>query len=292
MRRGKRPSWLVQRAPRPEDLSQMAALLQQHGLHTVCGEARCPNQGECFAQRTATFMILGNVCTRDCGFCSVSPGEPAPPDAEEPQRVAQAVKDLGLRHVVVTSVTRDDLRDGGAQHFAATIEAIRADLPQAIIEILIPDLKGDVNALQIILEVRPHIVGHNLETIARLYPMVRPQADYSRSLHILARAKKNGSGILTKSALMLGLGESLEEVELALKDLRGASCDLLALGQYLQPTFRQVPVRAFISPPVFTQLKQRAEELGFACVTSAPFVRSSYHSEEAYRQIQRALDCQ
>jgi lipoic acid synthetase len=262
----------------------MQALLQEHGLHTVCEEARCPNQGECFAQQTATFMILGRTCTRDCAFCSVSPGVPAPLDPEEPLRVARASKELGLVHVVVTSVTRDDLQDGGAQHFAATIEAIRSHLPHAIIEVLIPDLKGDKVALEGILAARPHILGHNLETVPRLYPLIRPQADYDRSLRVLALARQKGNGILTKSGLMLGLGESIAEVEKVLQDLRGASCDLLALGQYLQPTPRQAPVRAFIPPSAFSQLKERAEELGFAYVASAPFVRSSYHSEEAYRQ--------
>ena len=283
--RGRRPSWLVQRAPKPEDLTRMAALLKEHGLHTVCEEARCPNQGECFSQRTATFMILGKVCTRDCAFCSVSPGTPVSPDPEEPLRVARAAKALGLAHVVVTSVTRDDLKDGGAHHFASTIHAIRDLLPQSAIEVLIPDLQGDAAPLEVILEARPHILGHNLETVPRLYPPIRPQADYARSLRILSLAKEKGRGILTKSGLMLGLGETIKEVEKVMVDLRGASCDLLALGQYLQPTPRQAPVKAHIHPAIFSQLKQKAEKLGFAHVASAPFVRSSYHSEEAYQQI-------
>lgn len=289
MARGKRPPWLVQRAPRPEDLSAMATLLQGHRLHTVCEEARCPNQGECFAHGAATFMILGKVCTRDCGFCSVTPGVPASLDPGEPLRVAHAAQDLRLRHVVVTSVTRDDLPDGGAQHFAAAIEAIRALLPQAIIEVLIPDLQGKLEALQAILDAKPHILGHNLETVPRLYPLVRPQADYGRSLHLLALAKERGDGPFTKSGLMLGLGESLREVEEVLEDLRKVSCDLLSLGQYLQPTPRQIPVQAFIPPSLFFELKEKGEELGFASVTSAPFVRSSYHSEEAYQQLQEVL---
>ncbi len=283
--RGRRPSWLVQRAPKPEDLTRMAALLKEHGLHTVCEEARCPNQGECFSQRTATFMILGKVCTRDCAFCSVSPGTPVSPDPEEPLRVARAAKALGLAHVVVTSVTRDDLKDGGAHHFASTIHAIRDLLPQSAIEVLIPDLQGDAAPLEVILEARPHILGHNLETVPRLYPPIRPQADYARSLRILSLAKEKGRGILTKSGLMLGLGETIKEVEEVMVDLRGASCDLLALGQYLQPTPRQTPVKGHIHPAIFSQLKQKAEKLGFAHVASAPFVRSSYHSEEAYQQI-------
>ena len=289
MRRKERPSWLVQRAPRPEDLSRMAGLLAEYGLHTVCEEARCPNQGECFGRRTATFMILGNLCTRDCAFCSVSSGKPLPPDASEPLRVAQAAKDLGLRHVVVTSVTRDDLRDGGAQHFASTIRAIRTLLPQAIVEVLIPDLEGDEEALQMILQAGPHILGHNLETVPRLYPLVRPQAHYERSLHLLAFAKTKGGGILTKSGLMLGLGESMEEVEGVMEDLRRASCDLLSLGQYLQPTSRQVPVQDFIPPEIFSRFEEKGRQLGFANVASAPFVRSSYHSEEAYQKIQEVL---
>jgi len=267
----------------------MAGLLAEYGLHTVCEEARCPNQGECFGRRTATFMILGNLCTRDCAFCSVSSGKPLPPDASEPLRVAQAAKDLGLRHVVVTSVTRDDLRDGGARHFASTIRAIRTLLPQAIVEVLIPDLEGDEEALQMILQAGPHILGHNLETIPRLYPLVRPQAHYERSLHLLAFAKTKGGGILTKSGLMLGLGESTEEVEGVMEDLRRASCDLLSLGQYLQPTSRQVPVQDFIPPEIFSRFEEKGRQLGFANVASAPFVRSSYHSEEAYQKIQEVL---
>ena len=286
MTREKRPSWLTQKAPRPEDLSRMAALLREYGLHTVCEEARCPNQGECFARRTATFMILGNLCTRDCAFCSVSPGEPLPLDVEEPQRVAHAAKDLGLRHVVVTSVTRDDLNDGGAQHFASTIRAIHTLLPEAIVEVLIPDLEGNEEALQAILHARPHIVGHNLETVPRLYPWVRPQADYERSLRLLALAKVQAREIFTKSGLMLGLGESMGEVEKVMEDLRRASCDLLSLGQYLRPTSRQIPVQDFIPPDIFSRFEKKGRELGFANVASAPFVRSSYHSEEAYQQIQ------
>ena len=283
--RARRPSWLVQRAPKSEDLRRIAALLEEHGLHTVCEEARCPNQGECFSQRTATFMIMGKVCTRDCAFCSVSSGTPVSLDLEEPLRVARAAKALELAHVVVTSVTRDDLKDGGAQHFASTICAIRDLLPQSVIEILIPDLQGDTASLQAILQAKPHILGHNLETIPRLYPLVRPQADYARSLRVLALAKEKGRGVLTKSGFMLGLGETIGEAEKVMEDLRGASCDLLALGQYLQPTPRQIPVEAHIHPAIFSQLKEKAERLGFAHVASAPFVRSSYHSEEAYRQL-------
>jgi lipoyl synthase len=286
MAREKRPSWLVQKAPRPEDLSRMAALIEEYGLHTVCEAARCPNQGECFSHHTATFMILGNRCTRRCAFCSVSPGEPLPLDGNEPVRVAQAARDLGLRHVVVTSVTRDDLPDGGAGHFAATIEAIRTLLPHVITEVLIPDLQGREEALEAILQATPTILGHNLETIPRLYPLVRPQADYERSLALLGRAKRKGRKVLTKSGLMLGLGESLSEVERVMEDLRKASCDLLSLGQYLQPTPGQIAVDSYIPPHIFSQLKVKGEQLGFANVASAPFVRSSYHSEEAYQQIQ------
>jgi lipoic acid synthetase len=267
----------------------MAALLDSYGLHTVCEEARCPNQGECFANRTATFMILGNRCTRDCAFCSVSPGEPLPLDANEPLRVAQAAEELGLRHAVVTSVTRDDLPDGGAQHFASTVEAIRTLLPQAIIEVLIPDLQGNEGALETLLQARPHILGHNLETVPRLYPMVRPQADYDRSLRLLSLAKAKGRGILTKSGLMLGLGESTGEVEEVMEDLRRASCDLLSLGQYLQPTPRQIPVQSFIPPHIFSQLQEKGSQFGFANVASAPFVRSSYHSQETYQQIRKVF---
>jgi len=284
-----KPEWLKVRPPGDGSWADVRRTLDRGGLHTVCEEARCPNQGECFSQRTATFMILGKVCTRDCAFCSVSPGTPVSPDPEEPLRVARAAKALGLAHVVVTSVTRDDLKDGGAHHFASTIHAIRDLLPQSAIEVLIPDLQGDAAPLEVILEARPHILGHNLETVPRLYPMVRPQADYDRSLRLLSLAKAKGRGILTKSGLMLGLGESTGEVEEVMEDLRRASCDLLSLGQYLQPTPRQIPVQSFIPPHIFSQLQERGSQFGFANVASAPFVRSSYHSQETYQQIRKVF---
>jgi len=284
---GKRPPWLVQKAPRPEDLSRMKSILARHRLNTVCREARCPNQGECFARGTATFMILGNVCTRNCSFCSVYPGRPIPPDPEEPLRVARAAEELQLRHVVVTSVTRDDLEDGGAGYFAQTIRKIRSALPSATIEVLIPDFQGQESALQMVLEAGPDILGHNLETVPRLYPLVRPRADYLQSLHVLRQACEKGRGVLTKSALLLGLGETVAEVEGVMQDLRGVGCSILALGQYLQPTPLQTPVREFIPPSIFSMLGRMAEEKGFVHVISAPLVRSSYHSEEIWERAGR-----
>jgi lipoyl synthase len=277
---GPQPPWLWQPVSTAAEalVAEMEALLQGLGLYTVCQEARCPNVAECFGQGTATFLILGPACTRGCRFCAVAHGRAAPPDPSEPSRVAQAAARLGLEHVVLTSVTRDDLPDGGAQHWAATIGAVRRRCPQAAIEALIPDLGGSLSALQTVLEAQPGVLNHNLETVPRLYATVRPGAGYERSLRLLARAKEACPGLLTKSGLMLGLGERTAEVLRVLADLRQVGCDLLTLGQYLQPTAAQLPVARYLSPEEFQEYRSRAEEMGFRAVAASPLVRSSHQA--------------
>jgi lipoic acid synthetase len=274
------PSWLWRRisAEREEAVRRMEQLLSDLGLHTVCQEALCPNLPECFGQGTATFMILGDVCTRNCRFCAVKKGRPQPPDPEEPERVAEAAVRLHLQHVVVTSVTRDDLPDGGAGHFAATVRAVRRRLPGARVEVLIPDFRGSLAALETVLDAGPDVVNHNVETVPRLYPVIRPQADYRRSLGVLSWVKARSPQTATKSGLMLGLGEQVAEVLQVLYDLREAGCDLLTLGQYLQPTERQSPVARYISPEEFAEYRAKAEAMGFRGVAAGPLVRSSYQA--------------
>lgn len=255
-------------------------LLDQLGLNTVCQNAHCPNLGECFSRGTATFMIMGDVCTRNCGFCAVEKGGSGPLDPGEPVRVARAAKELGLSHVVVTSVTRDDLPDGGANHFVETIHAIRQVLPSAKVEVLIPDFKGSLRDLKRVVEARPDVLNHNLETVPRLYPWVRPQADYSRSLEVLGAAKRFDEAIITKSGLMLGLSEEKVEVLDTMEDLRSVGCDLLTLGQYLAPSEDHLPVARFVPPEEFQELKLKGEKMGFLGVASAPLVRSSYRAGE------------
>lgn len=274
------PSWIKRRFPPQEEWESVQRLLRTLALHTVCESARCPNIGECFRRGTATFLILGNVCTRSCRFCAVAKGTPGPLDPEEPERVAEAAQRLNLKHVVVTSVTRDDLPDGGAGHFAATIGAIRRVLPQATVEVLVPDFQGKEEALDTVLAARPDVLNHNVETVPRLYPSVRPQAHYERSLWLLKRAKEKAPGILTKSGLMVGLGETREEVEGVLRDLRGVQCDIVTIGQYLRPSVRHLPVAAYIPPEEFAYYREYALRLGFLGVASGPFVRSSYRAEE------------
>ena len=260
----------------------MEHLLADLGLHTVCQEARCPNMAECFGRGTATFMILGDTCTRGCRFCAVNHGRPGPPvsiDPREPERVAEAAARLGLRHVVITSVTRDDLSDSGAGQFAATVQAVRRQRPEATEEVLIPDLNGSHAALETVLDARPDVLNHNLETVPRLYPQVRPQANYRRSLEVLAWTKALAPQTVTKSGLMLGLGERTAEVLQALYDLRKVRCDLLTLGQYLQPTDRQLPVTRYVPPKEFEWYKEKAKEIGFRGVVSGPLVRSSHRAE-------------
>lgn len=261
------------------------ALLEGLGLDTVCLSAACPNLGECFARRTATFLILGPVCTRNCRFCAVPKGTPRPVDPGEPRRVALAAAELQLRHVVITSVTRDDLPDGGAGQFAATVTAVREALPEATVEVLTPDFRGRPAALEKVMAAGPRVFNHNVETVPRLYPAARPQADYRRSLEVLRRAKEMRPGILTKSGLMVGLGEREEEVLAVLADLRSAGCDAVTIGQYLRPSKAHLPVREYLTPETFARYRARAREMGFRYVASGPLVRSSYLAEDALRAL-------
>ncbi len=285
----KKPDWLRVRSNTGEENRKVVEMLRGLSLHTVCEEANCPNCGECFHKRTATFMILGNNCTRNCTFCTVTKGRPVPVDPEEPKHVAAAVKELGLKHVVITSVTRDDLPDGGAGHFANVIRAIKDAFLQnpPIIEVLIPDFKGDEAALSTVVAARPHIINHNVETAPRLYPEVRPMAVYERSLELLARAKKEAPEIYTKSGVMVGLGEAHGEVIAVMKDLREIGCDILTIGQYLAPSKLHHPVVAYVAPEEFAAYKQEAEALGFLYAASAPLVRSSYMAGEAFEAIRQ-----
>jgi lipoic acid synthetase len=281
-----KPEWLRRKLPDPEAMSKMRSLLQRHGLNTVCQEALCPNQGECFGQGTATFLILGKTCTRNCTFCAIpTEAHPPAPDPEEPGRIAQASAELGLNHVVITSVTRDDLEDGGASHFARTVRALRNTKPEIIVEVLIPDFQGSAEALKTVMDSGPDILNHNLETVPRLYPEVRPQAVYPRSLELLKRAKEISPAGITKSGLMLGLGEEKEEVLRVMAGLREASCDLLTLGQYLRPSGKHHPVARYVTPDEFDALGQEGEEMGFKAVFSAPLVRSSFHAAEIFKKI-------
>jgi len=273
------PSWLKRTLPRGNGNYFTHDLLRELRLETVCENARCPNRAECYARRTATFMILGNICTRPCGFCSVPRGQPEELEADEPDRVALAAFRLGLRHVVITSVTRDDLPDGGADHFYRCIRAVR-DKTGAVVEVLTPDFLGDERAINRVLEARPEVYNHNMETVPRLYKKVRGRADYQRSLDLLAYVKRQAPNTITKSGLMLGLGESTEELLNVLADLRAVQCDTLTLGQYLAPTLKHVPVVRYLMPDEFDSLAVLARLLGFSQVASGPFVRSSYHAEE------------
>jgi lipoic acid synthetase len=283
----RKPDWLKRRLPTGEAFNQVRELIEAGRLHTVCQEAKCPNIWECYSHRTATFLIMGERCTRNCRFCSVSPGLPGPLDPGEPGRVAAAVERMELKYVVITSVTRDDLPDGGAAHFAATIGEIRRRLPETQIEVLIPDFQGDPAALATVLRARPNVLNHNIETVPRLYPTVRPQADYRRSLDLLKRSRALAPSIPTKSGLMLGLGEQPEELRQTLLDLREAGCRILTLGQYLQPSPEHLPVEAYVPPDDFEKWRKAALEMGFSEVASAPFVRSSYHAEESFRALTR-----
>jgi lipoic acid synthetase len=278
----RKPPWLKKRIPPLQDIQKVRSILEEINLHTVCQEARCPNLGECFSRGTATFLILGRVCTRDCGFCAVEHGVPGPPDEAEPKRVAQAARKMGLHYVVITSVTRDDLPDGGASSFAKTILATRALNPKIKVEVLIPDFKGDQNSLKAVLRECPNILNHNIETIPRLYPRVRPLADYKRSLNLLKRSRDEYPHIPTKSGFMLGFGETREEILELLRDLREAGCDFLTIGQYLQPRQDRLPVICFVPPEEFEEYKRFAEEMGFRAVASGPFVRSSFHAAQMY----------
>lgn len=283
---GGKPSWL--RAKAPQRVGSVKQLLRDLGLNTVCEEASCPNLGECFANGTATFLIMGPACTRACPYCDIDfTKRPLPLDATEPRRVAEAVERLGLRHAVITSVNRDDLPDGGASQFVACIAEIRRRMPQTTIEVLIPDLCGNWQALQQILAARPTVLNHNTETVPRLYRRVRPQGNYERSLKLLELARQWDPGLYTKSGVMLGLGETAEEILQVMRDLRRAGCDILTLGQYLAPSPKHLPVGRYVTPEEFDHWRRVGEELGFLQVVSSPLTRSSYHAEAVRELMQR-----
>lgn len=283
--RTKKPSWLKQRLPTGAMVESVRGVLKKRRLHTVCEEAKCPNLWECFSRQTATFLIMGSQCTRNCRFCAVGHGPSDPPDPGEPARVAEVAQGMGLSYVVITSVTRDDLADGGAAYFAETIREIRRRIPGVFVEVLIPDFQGDGTALRTVLEARPDVLNHNIETVPRLYPSVRPEADYRRSLECLRRVREYDPAIPAKSGLMLGLGEFSDEVRNTLSDLLEAGCRMLTLGQYLQPTRGHLPVDRFVPPDEFDGWKETALALGFSEVASGPFVRSSYHAKELYQAL-------
>jgi len=281
----RRPDWIRVRPAEGETYQRLQTLMRAKALHTVCEEAMCPNMGECWGAGTATFLLLGDICTRRCGFCDVKHGRPGPLDWDEPERVAQAVRAMNLQHAVITSVNRDDLRDGGAAIFAAVIRRIRALVPGCSVEVLIPDFKGSVEALQIVLEAHPDVLGHNVETVPRLFKTVQPQDRYEWAAATLTNAKRLAPHILTKSGLMLGLGETLEEVKAALRDLRAWEVDILTLGQYLQPSRHHLPIVRYYTPQEFAELREYGLELGFRWVESSPLVRSSYHAAEQVRAL-------
>lgn len=274
------PSWLSRQMGQPSALHAMKNTLRRRNLHTVCESARCPNIGECFSKPTATFMILGNVCTRQCGFCSVEKGyEPLSVDPDEPENIALTAKELGLKHVVITSVTRDDLAGSGAMQFALTIKAVRDSIPSISIEVLTPDFKGDERCLKIVLDERPDIFNHNIETVPSLYAKVRPQADYRQSLRVIETAKSMAANVITKSGLMVGLGETNDEIKSALKDLLNAGCDAITIGQYLRPSINNLEVQEYVSLEIFKEYEEYGRDIGFKYVYSGPFVRSSYNAE-------------
>jgi lipoic acid synthetase len=275
---GTRPAWLKVSLPTGAGYRKVQELTVQHKLHTVCQSAHCPNIGECWGAGTATFMILGNICTRSCGFCAVLTGRPMQLDEDEPRRVAASVQSLNLKHAVITSVNRDELEDGGARVFANTILEVHKAIPTCRVEVLIPDFRGNWDALQMILDAKPQILNHNTETVPRLYRRVRPQARYERSLELLDRAKKQGA--FTKTGIMIGIGETDEEIVQVMRDLRGVDCDVLTIGQYLQPTRNHLPVHRFVHPEKFVLLRKIALELGFRYCESGALVRSSYHAEK------------
>jgi len=280
-----KPDWLKRRLPTGPAFEKIKGMIGRDRLHTVCQEAKCPNIWECFSHKTATFLIMGSRCTRSCRFCSVPEGNLEPPDPQEPARVARVAREMGLKYVVITSVTRDDLTDGGAGIFAETIKAIRHRIPDGCIEVLIPDFQGSKDALYTVLDAGPDVLNHNIETVVRLYPRVRPQANYRRSLQLIQRAHEFDPQLPTKSGLMLGLGELCEEITQTLEDMLQAGCRILTLGQYLQPSKNHLAVERFIPPEEFEQWRKKALKMGFAEVASGPFVRSSYHAHELFRKV-------
>ena len=274
----KKPKWLKVKLPTGENYRKVRSLVSEHKLHTICESGSCPNMGECWGEGTATFMILGNICTRSCGFCNVQTGRPEEVDIYEPGRVANSVKQMGVKHAVITSVDRDDLKDGGAEIWAQTVRAVRQQSPGTTMETLVPDFAGKWENLEIVMEEAPEIVSHNLETVRRLTKEVRIQAKYDRSLEVLFRLKKGG--MRTKSGVMLGLGETYAEVIETMEDLRSVDVDILTLGQYLQPSPKHLPVLEFITPEIFAEYKEIGLKMGFRYVESGPLVRSSYHAEK------------
>jgi lipoyl synthase len=280
------PEWLRKPQRNVEADHDLKRMLRARSLHTVCEEARCPNRNECFARGAATFMILGDVCSRSCGFCSVKTGRGLPLEtlADEPEQVAEAAAQLGLRYVVITSVNRDELPDGGANHFAQTIHAVRRRLPDSQVEVLTPDFKGNFKALHVVLNAQPDTYNHNVESAPRLYPTVRPQADYQQSLEVLKEAHRYAPEVLTKSGFMVGLGETRDEVKILLEDLRAHLVDVVTIGQYLQPTRKHLPVEEFVHPEVFEEYKAYGEGLGFRAVFAGPLVRSSYMADLVHEQ--------
>ncbi len=277
----RKPAWIRAKSPNTPQVMHLKSVLREHHLHTVCEEASCPNLGECFSHGTATFMIMGNICTRRCPFCDVAHGKPNLLDADEPENLARTIAAMGLSYVVITSVDRDDLRDGGAEHFKHCIAAVRVHSPHIRIEILVPDFRGRMDiALEVLTQALPDVFNHNLETVPRLYKQARPGADYTWSLQLLQRFKQAHPDIPTKSGLMLGLGETLEEIEQVMRDLRAHGCEMLTLGQYLQPSKHHLPVARFATPEEFDQLAVLGQSMGFANVASGPMVRSSYHADQ------------
>ena len=288
----RRPEWLKVNAPKGENYRELKQLMRTQALHTVCEEARCPNIGECWSNKTATFMILGSVCTRSCGFCAVATGRPMGLDWEEPKRVAEAVQTMGLRHAVVTSVNRDELKDGGAAVFASTIRWIRRLNPECKVEVLTPDFKGNYDALRVVIDAKPNVYNHNVETIPRLYKQVRPQAVYKRSLQVLKWAKEMNPAAPTKSGFMLGLGETWDELLEVMHDMREHDVDILTIGQYLRPSFKHLPIQRYVSLEEFAALKVEGKKMGFRHVESGPFVRSSYHAHEQADDAVEAMQTQ
>ena len=281
----RRPEWIKVRAPGGEAYENVKKLMRSKQLHTVCEEAMCPNIGECWGRGTATFLIMGDTCTRSCGFCDIKTGRPAPLDWDEPERVAQAVKAMNLRHVVITSVNRDERRDGGAPIFALSIERIREIQPGCSIEVLIPDFKGEADALRIVMDAKPEILNHNVETVPRLFRKVQPQDQYSWAMTTLENAKKMQPDVLTKSGIMVGLGESFDEVVAVIHDLASVGTDILTIGQYLQPSKKHLPIAAYYDPEQFTELREIALGLGFKWAECGPLVRSSYRAEQQVRAL-------
>ena len=278
------PSWFKQKMGDPKALNSTEHVLHGLSLHTICENALCPNLGECFSHQTATFLILGNICTRNCTFCAVEKGIPHPLDENEPQHLVEAAEKLGLKHVVITSVTRDDLPDGGADHFARTITLLKEKGKEHTVEVLIPDFRGSVSSIKTVIDAKPDVLNHNLETVPRLYPTVRPMADFQRSLDVLSLAKELDKGVLTKSGVMVGLGESKEELIETMEELRKIDCNLLTIGQYLQPSERHHPIVRFVPPEEFTEYERIGKEMGFSDVASSPLVRSSYKAAELYEK--------